>query len=233
MVSLPYLPGQVAPVVAPRNRSKERAFPQSMKLEPLALRTDEGAAGASAGTASVNVALAIQPQEQSNWCWCAVATSVGLFFQTGAWTQCRVATQSIPKFTGWDGTALDCCASSASCNSYGYLDVALETTASFGSDQAGPIGFSDLSAALTKQQPVCVRILWNPVADGAAHFVAIIGCSTDPSTGVQYIDVADPATGSTGTQPFGDPSDPTSFPNTYDGVGGDWSFTYFTVNQNA
>jgi hypothetical protein len=38
----------------------------------------------------VNLPFTAQTQTRCNWCWAAVATSVGLFYGTGNWTQCGV-----------------------------------------------------------------------------------------------------------------------------------------------
>ncbi len=223
-----------APALA-RPAPKKRPFPKCLALTPLpSLAT--GASGGAAVAQAVQLAFTMQVQEQSNWCWAAVATSVGLFFRTGLWTQCGVASSSIPAFPGSDSSAPtpQCCSDgTGNCNTYGYLDVALETTESFASFAAGALDFESLTTDLNDQRPVCVRIAWNPISLGAAHFVAIVGCSTDPSTDTRYVDVADPATGSIATCPFGDQSDPTAFPNQYDGIGGQWSYTYLTANSLA
>jgi hypothetical protein len=167
----------------------------------------------------------MQQQQQTNWCWAGVSTSVGLFFTNGSWTQCAVATSAIPNFPSPPAGPFDCCSNASPCNIYGYLDVALQTTLSYGSMQSGTLGWGDLQGQITSNHvPVCLRIAWN---GGGAHFVSICGWSVD-SSGNQYVDVGDPGTGAITTQQFNGSS---AFPATYSVVGGTWTHTYFTQNQ--
>src|SRR5882724_1060507 len=200
------------------------AFPQSLALQPLSLTSQPldpalqpldptlSPAGGAASTVTA-LALAMQQQLQSNWCWAAVGTSVGLFYTTGSWSQCAVATTSIPNFPGSPAASFDCCNLAAPCNIYGYLDVSLSTALSFASMQSGALAFTDLQAQIgSSQRPVCLRIAWN---GSGAHFVAISGFIVD-ALGTQYVRVADPGSGAITTQAF------STFPANYSS-GGTWT----------
>ncbi len=193
-------------------------LPRSLELAPLDVTEEVAPTGG--GPTGALLPLRMEAQEQSNWCWSAVGTSIGLFRSTGAWTQCEVATISIPQFPGGPLGPLDCCGSAGPCNVYGYLDISLATTQTFEDLVAGSISFDDLVAELEAGLPVCLRVAWNA---GGAHFVAISGAATDQQ-GRRYIDVADPGSGSITTQMFDGPA---AFPTTYFG-GGVWTHTYFT-----
>ncbi|MBF0283334.1 MAG: hypothetical protein HQL51_02640 [Magnetococcales bacterium] len=112
--------------------------------------------------------LVMQRQTQTNWCWSAVGTSVGLFFQTGQWTQCDTANGCL-KLAG-----VNCCnaPTPAACNVYGYLDKALTYTKSFKSVSSGTATTQALADQINMGRPVGVRVEWN---GGGAHFMAITG----------------------------------------------------------
>ena len=71
-----------------------RPLPKALAARPLELVPGRAPAG------DTQLVVHMQRQEQSNWCWSAVGASIGMFRQTGAWTQCGVATASIPQFPG-------------------------------------------------------------------------------------------------------------------------------------
>src|SRR3954447_18371272 len=74
------------------------------------------AAGAAGPGSHTLTGFAMQPQEQTEWCWAAVSTSVAVFFGSGSWTQCQVASGELHP--------IDCCGADASggCNKPWYLD---------------------------------------------------------------------------------------------------------------
>jgi hypothetical protein len=166
-----------------------------------------------------SLSLTMARQERSLWCWAAVATAVGNFYGTGSWSQCQVATASIPNFPNPPPGTFDCCTNAAPCNIFGFLDVALRSTSSFASKQASLLAFSDLQSEIAAGRPVGTRIQWQ---DGSGHFVALAGWSTD-SSGAQWVDVVDPQTGAS-TQRL------SAFPASYR-TGGSWTHTYLTHNQ--
>jgi len=178
-----------------------------LRLTPLA------AAGGGADFSIVTHILPdfMQPQQQDNWCWAAVGTSVGVFFQTGAWTQCGTAAGCLPG-------GLDCCGDPGPCDVYGYLNTSLTYTKSFNQTIQGTYGASDVEAQVNMGWPVCVRVAWN---GGGAHFLAMSGYSypdDDPSAVTLYLQ--DSIYGDS-SMAFGD------FPALYNG-GGTWTHTYLT-----
>src|SRR4029079_16590575 len=119
--------------------------------------------------------MSIKQQEHTNWCWSAVATSVGLFFQTGDWTQCGTANGCL----NLPGT--DCCTDPGPCNVYGFLNQSLTFTKSLNQFFEGTAPASDIEEQVGQNDPVCVRVAWN---GGGAHFLSITGYSfpdDDPS----------------------------------------------------
>ena len=168
----------------------------------------------------------MQKQLQSNWCWAACATSVGLYFKTGSWTQCGTANYCIPSTSCWKGPSQNCCSSPSSCNCYGALDQALKYTKSFNEMRTGPMSATDIPAQIKLMRPICVRVLWNA---GGAHFMAITGFqspiwrSDSPATSAYYIYLQDPIYGSSSMLY-------TDFPSKYQG-GGTWTYTYLTQPQ--
>jgi hypothetical protein len=162
-------------------------------------------------------------QKQSNWCWAAVATSVGLFYGTGAWTQCTVATAQVNSLQSPGGN-YDCCVTpdSSTCNQYGYLDSALQYVNTFDKKTSGKAQADQIFTRLSEmQEVVCVRVAW---FGGGAHFTTINGI-TDPSSGEDiYLTISDTIDGwGTTTILYSD------FPNTYQSKG-DWTHTYWTKN---
>jgi hypothetical protein len=175
------------------------------------------------GANPVKLPFVAQKQCQSNWCWSAVATSVGLFYGSGNWTQCAIATEQLNK-TIHPETSIDCCATpcSGDCNIDGYLYYSLKQVRSFdhwAPKKPTPV---ELYRYLShNRELVCVRILWNDSRRGA-HFTTICGC-TDPSDGNEFmISTSDTLDGFDGsTLAYAD------FPTKYNG-GGTWTDTYLT-----
>ena len=152
----------------------------------------------------------MQHQTESNWCWSACGSSVGLFFQTGNWTQCDTANNCLGR--------TDCCTTPANCNVYGYLDQSLTYTKSFNTMMGGTYSASNIEAQINSGRPVCVRVAWN---GGGAHFLAITGYiypDTDPNDVTIYL--LDSIYGSSSMLL-------TDFPSQYHG-GGTWTHTYLT-----
>lgn len=188
-------------------------LPQSISFHELNIDELTGAASHAtavmdgAGGSANPLSLTMQTQTQSNWCWAAVGTSIGLFFQTGTWTQCSVACGVLD--------IASCCTnpSSPSCNVYGFLDKSLTYTKSFASMLKQAIGMSDIVTKISHGTPVCLRCAWN---GGGAHFITIYGYNQANGT----VNVADSIYGYS-TQVFN------TFPSHYQG-GGTWTTTYFT-----
>jgi len=175
-----------------------------------------------------NLPFVAQTQTQTNWCWAAVATSVGLFYSTGNWTQCGVATGQVNKLVH-PGTVSDCCATPASsdCNVYGYVYFALQHVRSVDYwSPAKPTPKEIYERLFYNKELVCLRIKWNGSGD-AAHFTTIRGC-TDPSDGGPFVvSTSDTLEGFSGsTLPYDD------FPEKYHG-GGKWTDTFFTSGRFA
>ena len=164
-----------------------------------------------------------QTQIEDNWCWSAVATSVGLFFGTGNWTQCGVATQQVNTLIN-PGQWVDCCSApgSTACNVYGYLYFSLQQVRAidrWSPTKPAPADLYDILAR--KRELLCLRILWNG-SGNAAHFTTICAC-TDPSDGDDFIvSTSDTLPGFHGsTLAYSD------FPAQYHG-GGTWTDTFLT-----
>lgn len=166
-------------------------------------------------TVAQSLAMTMQTQQQTNWCWSAVATSVGLFFQTGNWTQCGTANGCL----NLPGT--DCCMDPNPCNVYGFLDTSLTFTQSFNQVFAGTASAADIEQQIGQNDPVCVRVAWD--VEGA-HFLSITGYSFPDSDPNQFtISLEDSIYGSS-TMLLAD------FPASYQG-GGTWTHTYLTQPQ--
>ncbi len=179
---------------------------------PLRPLPPAGGGGAAAETSHILPPF-MQSQQQSSWCWATVATSVGLLFKTGSWTQCATVNGCLKRS--------DCCTTPlpGPCNVYGYLDQSLTYTRSYNGPLIyGTISVADLQKQLDSGNPVCVRVAWN--GDGA-HFLSIAGYSyptDDPSSAT--ITLQDSHYGTT-TMAFAD------FPAHYE-AGGEWTHTYLT-----
>jgi hypothetical protein len=183
-------------------------------LAGLPLRPLPPAGGGAPAAATSHILPAfMQTQQQSCWCWSAVATSVGLLFKTGSWTQCTTVNGCL--------TRSDCCTSptSGACNVYGYLDQSLTYTGSFnGPLLYGTYSVANAEAQLNSGNPVCVRVAWN---GGGAHFLSIAGYSypeDDPSSVTIYLQ--DSFYGAS-SMAFAD------FAANYH-AGGTWTHTYLT-----
>jgi hypothetical protein len=188
---------------------------RSLQVTPL--RVASPAAGAATGGADITrtLPMTMQPQQQTNWCWSAVATSVGLFFQTGNWTQCGTANGCL----NLPGT--DCCIDPDPCNVYGYLDQSLTFTKSFNGIFAGTATAAEIRAQIDQGDPVCVRVAWN---GGGAHFLSITGYSHPASDPDQLTLSLEDSIYGNSTMLLAD------FPANYHG-GGDWTHKYLTQPQ--
>jgi hypothetical protein len=192
----------------------------SLQVTRLHRPAPAAAAAAAAGAAGAGIttrtlSMVMEHQQQTNWCWSAVATSVGLFFQTGDWTQCGTANGCL----NLPGT--DCCTDPGPCDVYGFLNQSLTFTKSFNTFFSGTASAADIQAEIGQNDPVCVRVAWN--TDGA-HFLSITGYSfpdSDPSQFTLYLE--DSIYGNT-TMLL------TDFPADYHG-GGTWTHTYLTQPQ--
>lgn len=183
-------------------------------LAGLPLRPLAPAGGAANASVTTNLlSMVMQQQLQSNWCWSAVATSVGLFLNTGQWTQCATVNACLPSTVCCDNPV------PSTCNTYGYLNQSLTYTRSFNPPYLyGPYSAAEVQAQIDLGQPVCVRVQWNG-SSGAAHFLAITGYSyTDPSS--VTITLQDSIYGTT-SMAYDD------FPAQYE-LGGTWTNTYLT-----
>lgn len=137
-------------------------------------------------------------------------TSVGLFFQTGNWTQCDTANHCLNR--------TDCCSKPSNCNVYGYLDQSLTYCKSFNTMMSGTYSAANIENQINMGRPVCVRVAWN---GGGAHFLAMTGYSypdTSPNTVTIYLQ--DSIYGASSMLL-------TNFPSQYHG-GGTWTHTYLT-----
>jgi hypothetical protein len=180
-----------------------------MELTPLELPRQPATTAATGGTASSDsLPEFMQTQEQTNWCWSAVATSVGLLFQSGGWRQCETATRCL--------SGVDCCANSAPCNVYGYLDKSMACTRSLASWGSGTATKARIKSDIRAGRPVCTRVAWT---GGGAHFMAITGYDEDPTHGLS-ITIQDSIYGTLELS-YAD------YPALYHG-GGSWTHTYYS-----
>lgn len=194
-------------------------IPKPLSLHPL-VRTVESDSG---GTATATLPFVAQEQSQTNWCWAAVSTSVGLYYGTGNWTQCIIATVQVNSILDPGGNH-DCCTTpgSSTCNQYGYLNPALQNVGAFAHSTSGKAPADHIFARISqRREVVCVRVAWG---GGGAHFTTIHGF-TDPSSGGEvYLTVSDTIPGwGTTTMLYSD------FPRQYK-HGGNWTDTYWTRN---
>ena len=150
------------------------------------------------------LAFTIELQEQTFWCWAASSVSVNHYFdKSSTWKQCEVVNQCLGLGT--------CCiaGNSNQCNTWGYLDRALEAVHNFDSKDSHRASLDEVSAEVDAGRPLCVHIEWR---DGTGHFAVIDGYAGDT------IHVADPYW-NTATIGYDD------FPRRYHG-GGAWTHTY-------
>jgi hypothetical protein len=194
-------------------------IPKPFLLRPLI----RPAGPQSSGAAIVTLNFAAEEQSQSNWCWAAVATSVGLFYGTGNWTQCAVATAQVNALLDPGGNH-DCCNApgSSTCNQYGFLNPALHHVNAYNNATSGKASAVDIFSRISEwREVVCVRVAW---FGGGAHFTTIHGF-TDPSSGGDiYLTVSDTIPGwGTTTMLY------SNFPQEYQ-RGGEWTDTYWTKN---
>ncbi len=180
-----------------------------IELTPLELPHLPATTAASGGAASSDLPPKfMQIQQETNWCWSAVATSVGLLFQSGSWTQCQTATHCL--------SGVDCCTNSAACNVYGYLDKSMTYTRSLASWGSGTATTARIESDIRAGRPVCTRVAWT---GGGAHFMAITGFDEEPTKGVS-ITIQDSIYGTTEL-------DYTDYPALYHG-GGSWTHIYYS-----
>ncbi|MDX1996772.1 MAG: papain-like cysteine protease family protein [Thermoanaerobaculia bacterium] len=194
--------------------------PPGLRVQPLNLGTKSALALAGSPSVIAHILPAfMQKQQQANWCWSAAGTSVGIFFQTGSWTQCDTATGCLNQLN--PGKTYNCCSNAKPCNVYGYLDVSLTYCLSYASMVSGTVSATTVEGQINMGRPVCVRVAWT---GGGAHFLAMSGYSypeADPSAVTIYLQ--DSIYGSSSMK-F------TNFPSKYHG-GGTWTHTYYTKSN--
>jgi hypothetical protein len=192
--------------------------------KPLSLRPLVGMIEPLIGEATlVTLDFVAEEQKQTNWCWAAVSTSVGLFYGTGNWTQCEVATEQVNSLVD-PGENHNCCETPGSdaCDQYGYLNPALHHVNAFFKATSGkPPADRIFSRISEMREVVCVRVAW---FGGGSHFTTIHGF-TDPSSASDiYLTVSDTVQGwGTTTMLYSE------FPVQYKS-GGTWTDTYWTKN---
>ena len=164
---------------------------------------------AGADPVDVRLRFAMQQQQQGNWCWAATAASVDAFYNVGTtMTQCQIA--NIQK------GVTNCCttgASTAPCNTYGFLDAALTTVGHFSSLASGTTSFADVESQMLAGRPLGIRVAWS---GGGAHFIAATGTEDDGS-----VWVSDCGSGTTSLVPYD------TLKTSYNGAG-TWTHSYFT-----
>jgi len=201
----------------PTSLSFHAAEPLFNDIRELNLKKDELA------PADALLEFTAQVQISENWCWSAVATSVGVYYGTGNWTQCAIATAQVNDII-FPGELNNCCATSSSshCNVYGYLFFSLQQVGAFDYWESKKPTAETLFEILSRQRELlCLRIAWYPVASGAAHFTTICGC-TNPADSDVMATLSDTIKGvGTTTLPYAD------FPANYLG-GGQWTDTFRT-----
>ncbi|MBV9991330.1 MAG: hypothetical protein JOZ72_08545 [Alphaproteobacteria bacterium] len=157
------------------------------KVKTLVVRRANGAIHSLSAVvpSSGSVPLNMQVQKRSLWCWAAVSASVSVALDAAStWQQCSVANKAIGR--------ADCCAA-GDCNQIGYLDTALSVVDCYDSKQVGVTRFNQIKEQIGRGLPVGCRIYWRTLDMG--HFVAISGWTESGSS--QYLNVADPARGTT------------------------------------
>jgi hypothetical protein len=165
-----------------------------------------------------------QVQEYTNWCWSAVATSVGLFYGSGNWTQCAIVTEQVNSIL-FPGEHNDCCSTpeSSHCNVDGILFFSLQQVRSLDHWESKKPSADTLFAILSgKRELVCLRIEWTD-GRGKAHFTTICG-STDPADGADVMVTVSETIRDADRTWTGRYSD---LPLRYLG-GGKWTDTFFT-----
>ncbi len=200
-------------------RKQLMRLPKPLSLRPLVRTTGPQIVGST----PVTLNFVAEEQKQTNWCWAAVSTSVGLFYGTGNWTQCAVATEQVNSLLDPGGNH-DCCDTpgSSTCNQYGYLNPALHHVNAFFQATSGKAPADRIFSRLSEtREVVCVRVAW---FGGGAHFTTIHGF-TDPSSGYDiYLTVSDTVPGWGTTAMLY-----SEFPHQYMS-GGNWTDTYWTKN---
>lgn len=165
--------------------------------------------------------FAAQEQTEDNWCWSAVATSVGLFYGTGNWTQCEVTTEQVNGIIS-PGEHNDCCATpdSSKCDVYGFLYFSLQHVRSLDHWESQKPTADALFEILSRHRELlCLRIAWGL---GGAHFTTIYGCTNPADGGEPMVSVSDTIRGvGTTTMPY------SLFPSRYLN-GGSWTDTFRT-----
>lgn len=164
---------------------------------------------AGADPVDVRLRFTMQQQQQSNWCWAATAASVDAFYGVGTtMTQCQIA--NVQKGVS------NCCtngASTAPCNTYGFLDQALQTVGHFNRMTGTTTSFADVESEMLSGQPLGIRVAWS---GGGAHFIAATGTEDDGS-----VWVSDCGSGTTSLVAYD------TLKTSYNGSGS-WTHSYFT-----
>lgn len=169
--------------------------------------------GAPATTNSYKLpGFTMQHQENGEWCWAAVSCSIAVFFGSGQWTQCDIASSELNLF---------CCVKPVpiKCNIPWSLDTALSLVGHFNSYSAGPASYAQIQNELAQGKPMGVRISW--LGAHGAHFIAIGGSLVDPN-GNHFVDFFDPFNGN-GQIEYSD------LVSGYRTPGDSWTHTYLTI----
>jgi len=172
-----------------------------------------GGAAPGATNGSIGSRYVRQQQQETQWCWAAVSASVADFYgNASGWTQCSIATAEL---------SLPCCFQPlpAGANVPWWLEKALTRVARLASWRRSTVAFVDIQQEIQASRPLCCRILWVN-SGGAAHFVTISGWSVDAS-GVEWLDIEDPDSGSVNTPRK-------KFETAYSSQGDQWTHSYFT-----
>ncbi|HTN91877.1 MAG TPA: papain-like cysteine protease family protein [Sorangium sp.] len=128
-----------------------------------------------------------------NWCWVAVAVSVGNFYDTGPWTQCKVANTVLGQARG---STTDCCDPShriePSCDTPWDLDVALRYTLSRDQMIPTPVDIGQVRNVINERRPLGFLVEFRQ----GGHYAAIVGYDDEAdSSGVPVVHVLDPNLG--------------------------------------
>ncbi len=156
----------------------------------------------------------LQEQLGINWCWAAVSQGVAEFYGIGSWTQCEIASRTLPG-------SRNCCTATprgGPCDETYYLHEALTTVGHLGGPPTGPLSATEIQAQLQQNRPIGVRIRWQ---SGRGHFIVLTGYLDGRRS---YVEVHDSAS---------DSRDPTELSLThlmtrYAGLG-IWSHSFVTM----
>lgn len=175
---------------------------------------------------SVCLPFDAQEQQHSLWCWAAVATSVGLFYGSGNWTQCAIVTDQVNNLLSL-GEQHNCCSTPGSglCDVEGLLLFSLQQVESLRYCNTVQPTAEDIFKLLSQRRELlCLTINWlvNGKPSKLNHFTTICGM-TDPADSEEVmVTVSDTLAGpETCTLPYA------RFPSSYRD-GGVWHATFYT-----